>query len=314
MKLWLLLFASFLGLFGAALYLWWRTDCTKRQKKMGDAIRAGAGPARTVVKAIVLVEPPAKTSGLAAFFRASSAEAAGNGDWSRGRLVVLTALAALAGMLAGLWLVGIIGASAPVIGACAGAALPAAVQRKKRRKRLARFEEQFPDALDFLSRSIRAGNAFSVALELLGTEAAEPLQTEIRKVTRELALGARFDDALNGLIARVPLVEIRFFVSAVLLQRETGGDLSEVIGKLANSLRERVRLRGHVKGASGQARLTAAILGVLPIVVLLLLKMASPSYMNSLTGTPMGRNLLAGAAVFQIVGRIVMKRIINIEV
>jgi tight adherence protein B len=266
------------------------------------------------VKAIVLVEPPAKTRGLAAFFRPASAEAAGNGDWSRGRLFVLSALAALGGMLAGLWFVGIIGASAPVIGACAGATLPAAMQRKKRRKRLARFEEQFPEALDFLSRSIRAGNAFSVALELLGTEAPEPLQTEIRKVTRELALGARFDDALNGLIARVPLVEIRFFVAAVLLQRETGGDLSEVIGKLAGSLRERVRLRGHVKGASGQARLTAAILCVLPIVVLLLLKMASPSYMNSLTGTPMGRNLLAGAAVFQIVGRIVMKRIIDIEV
>ena len=185
---------------------------------------------------------------------------------------------------------------------------------KKKRKRLAAIEEQFPEALDFLARSVRAGNAFSIGLELLGTETNEPLKSEITKMTREMALGARLEDALNGLIARVPLVEVRFFASAVLLQRETGGNLSEVLGKLSLSLRERFRLLGHVKAASGQGRLTAGVLTVLPIATLGMLKVASPDYLNSLTGDSLGRALLCGAVVSQTLGYLVMKRITRIEV
>jgi tight adherence protein B len=161
---------------------------------------------------------------------------------------------------------------------------------------------------------VRAGNAFSIALELYAAEAKEPLKSAFLKVTREMALGAGLEDALRGLIDRVPLFEVRFFVSAVLLQRETGGNLSEVLGKLAGAVRERARLQGQVKAASGQGRLTAKVLTVLPIAVVVLLKLISPSYLENLTNDPVGRNLLAAAVVSQTLGYLCMQKIARVEV
>ena len=220
----------------------------------------------------------------------------------------------LAGAMVGLLFTGIAGGAAPVLGAALAGALPWLYRARKRNKRIAAIEEQFPDALDFLGRSVRAGNAFSIGLELLAAEVSGPLKTEILRLTREIALGAGLEDALNGLSARVELVEVRLFVSAVLLQKETGGNLNEVLSKLAVSVRERLRLRGHVKAMSGQGRLTALVLSVLPVVLMIVLKIVSPGYLDSLTGDPMGRNLLAGAAVSQMLGFIVMRKIIKIEV
>lgn len=192
--------------------------------------------------------------------------------------------------------------------------VPKVYRSRNRDKRLAAMEEQFPDALDFLARSVRAGNAFSIALELLAGESAEPLKSEIVKITREMALGAGLEDALLGLVARIQLLEARMFVAAVLLQRETGGNLSEVLGKLANSVRERLRLRGQVKAASGQGRLTAKVLTFLPIVTFAMLKLLSPAYINGLIDDPLGRNLLGFAIALQIVGYLVMQFMIKVEV
>lgn len=315
MKLWLLLFSSFAVLFGAVVAVWWRAVTEKRHRQMIGAIRAGLASAEGIARPVILVEPPQpKARGIARFFSSASAGSGENIGWSSRQLTLTTVAASLAGLLLGSRFTGLIGPAALAVGTIAGALLPRMYDARKRRKRMAVLEEQFPEALDCLSRSIRAGNAFSVAIELLCEETNGPLKTEIQKVTRELALGARLEDALNGLIARVPLIEVRFFVSAVLLQRETGGNLSEVIGKLAGSLRERFKLRGHVKAASGQGRLTAVILTILPIVTLLLLRVVSPDYLHGLTEDPAGRSLLAVAVVFQVIGYLVMKRIINIEV
>jgi tight adherence protein B len=129
-----------------------------------------------------------------------------------------------------------------------------------------------------------------------------------------MALGAGLEDALLGLVARIQLLEARMFVAAVLLQRETGGNLSEVLGKLANSVRERLRLRGQVKAASGQGRLTAKVLTFLPIVTFAMLKLLSPAYINGLIDDPLGRNLLGFAIALQIVGYLVMQFMIKVEV
>lgn len=315
MTLWLLLFTSFIVLFGAPVLVWWRAVSVKTQEQMFAAIRAGLKPAEGIATPRILVEPQkSRARGLAGFFQSGAAAPGEQAGWSPGKWTLLTAGAGLGGLLIGLQFEGLIGKFALVLGAAAGAILPWMFRARKTRKRLAAIEEQFPEALDCLSRSIRAGNAFSVAIELLVAETHDPLQTEIRKLSREMALGARLEDALNGLIARVPLVEVRFFVSAVLLQRETGGNLSEVIGKLATSLRERFKVRGQVKAASGQGRLTANILTVLPLATLIMLRFASPDYLHGLTEDAMGRNLMAGAAVFQIIGYVVMKRVIDIEV
>lgn len=315
MKLWLLIFASLLIIFEAAAAVWWRFLSGKRQQQLIGAIRAGLAPTQGIARPAVLVEPEApKVRGIARLFRSVATPSGDNAGAHSWQLTAMTVGAALVGFLIGSRFTGMIGMAAPVIGAIALGALPRMVTAKKRRKHLAIVEEQFPEALDCLSRSIRAGNAFSVALELLAGEVNEPLKSEIQKVTRELTLGSSIEDALNGLIVRVPLVEFRFFVSAVLLQRDTGGNLSEVIGKLAGSLRERFKLRGQVKAASGQGRLTAAVLTVLPLVTVILLRVVSPDYLSSLTGDPLGRNLLGLAVVLQVIGYVVMKRIVHIEV
>jgi tight adherence protein B len=234
--------------------------------------------------------------------------------FSKARFLLATLFGALVGYVAGTALSGFIGVFGPLIGAFAGGGLPRMYRTRHRDKRLGAIEEQFPDALDFLGRSVRAGNAFSIALELLAAEAQEPLKSEIVKITREMALGSSLQEALHGLIARVPLVESRMFVAAVLLQRETGGNLSEVLGKLAVSVRERLRLRGQIMAATGQGRMTAQVLTYMPVLTLVMLKLVSPEYVSNMTDSGIGRNLLGMALVGQIMGYLVMQRMIKVEV
>ena len=312
---WFSLFAAFSVIYGSAALVWWYVQREKLRQRVVRSLASNVNTEGSVTTT-VLIQKPGKVSGLAGMLKTGRSPAsAGHIDrLSKGRFFLATVLFAAAGYMAGTKFTGTIGVLAPVIGAFGGAAIPRLYRKKHRDKRLGAIEEQFPDALDFLSRSVRAGNAFSIALELLAGESAEPLKSEIVKVTREMALGAGLEEALLGLVARIPLLEIRMFVAAVLLQRETGGNLSEVLGKLATSVRERLRLRGQVKAASGQGRLTAKVLTFMPVVTLIMLKIVSPAYIDNLTGDPSGRNLLGAAIVLQIMGYLVMQRMIKVEV
>jgi tight adherence protein B len=314
MVLWIVLFISFLTIFVSAVFVWHRLEKAKRNQNLREKILAGVEMPPTAIKSTSSIVQAAD-SGRFRFFRSAdpTGQITGNG-WSPARFVGFTCAMVLVGMLVGVKMTEVMGPSALIICMAAFGVTPWIYRSKQRKKRMLAIEEQFPDALDFLSRSVRAGNAFSVGLELLSAEASEPLKAEVLKVTRELILGSPLDVALNGLITRVPLLEVRFFASAVLLQRETGGNLSEVLGKLSLSVRERLRLRGHVKAASGQGRLTATVLTVLPVATLIILRIASPDYMNSLIDDPLGRDLLAAAVVSQILGYLVMQKIIRIEV
>jgi tight adherence protein B len=192
--------------------------------------------------------------------------------------------------------------------------LPYAYVRLQRNKRMNMFEEQFPDSLDFLARSLRAGHAFSVSLEMLADESPDPLGQEFRIVFHEQNLGAPIDVALQNLAIRIPLLDVKFFVSAVLLQRETGGNLAEILTKLAYVIRERFRLKGQVKAASAHGRLTALVLTFLPIVTMLALMVVAPGYLQSMANDPDGKYLIIGAIVGQIIGYYTMRRIIDIKV
>ena len=161
----------------------------------------------------------------------------------------------------------------PVLGALLLGAVPFLYLLHRTSKTMRAFQEQLPDAIDFLARSVRTGNAFSITLELLIPETTEPLRSEFLKVSRELALGSALDVALKNLVARVPLLELRFFVAAVLLQRETGGNLAETLNKLSFSIRERLRLKSQIQAASSQGRLTARVLTVLPVALALIMNM-----------------------------------------
>ncbi len=200
--------------------------------------------------------------------------------------------------------------------AAAGAlgSLPVLIVNYKRNARLAAFEKQFPEALDFVARSVRAGHALSISLELLANESEAPLGVEFRRLTNELNLGTPFDVGMRNLVERVPMLDVRFFVSAVLLQRETGGNLTEILSGLANLIRSRFRLKGHVKAVASQGQLTALVLSAIPIFLALVLSMIAPDYLKSMAHDPTGRYMILGAVVGQIVGYLVMRRIVDIKV
>ncbi|HEY3441783.1 MAG TPA: type II secretion system F family protein [Paludibaculum sp.] len=191
---------------------------------------------------------------------------------------------------------------------------PLMVISSKRNKRMKQYVEQFPEALDFIARAIRAGHAFSVSLEMLAAESPEPSRGEWQRVFREHNLGSPLENALVGMAERVPLIDVKFFVSAVILQREAGGNLSEILTNLASTVRERFRLKGHIQAATAHARITALILTALPIIVLLGLQIRSPSYLKVFWNTTDGQLLLLGAFLGQIIGYLLMRKVTDIRV
>jgi tight adherence protein B len=236
-------------------------------------------------------------------------------DWTVSRLLVFTGAAFAVGLILG----GLIPFKAPTalksgIAACALAWLPLFYVKRVRSKRLDGMEAQLPDALDFLARSMRAGHAFTISLEMVGEEIADPLGQEFRALFNEQNLGASLDRSLANFGKRVPLSDVRFFSSAVLLQRQTGGNLGEVLGRLSHIIRERFRLKGQVKATSAHGRLTATILTVLPLATLAGLIITSPGYLSPLLTDPLGRKLVVAGVVCQILGNIVIRKIIRIKV
>jgi tight adherence protein B len=183
-----------------------------------------------------------------------------------------------------------------------------------RRRRLGTLEEQLPEALDFLARSMRAGHAFAISLQMVGEELPDPMGREFRTLFNEHNLGAPLDIALRNICDRIPLLDLRFFSSAVMLQKQTGGNLSDILTRLSYVIRERFRLRGQVKAASAHGRMTAMILGGLPIVTVVALMFVAPGYLDGMAADPDGRKLIAGAIVGQIIGNMVIRKIINIQV
>jgi tight adherence protein B len=236
-------------------------------------------------------------------------------NWNMTRLVVTSGALFAAGCVLG----AMIPFESPVIlrAGLAGAglaSLPLMYVKKQRGKRLDEMEAQLPDALDFLARSMRAGHAFTISLEMVGEEIAEPLGQEFRGLFNEQNLGASLDRSLENFGKRVPLADVRFFSSAVLLQRQTGGNLGEVLGRLSHIIRERFRLKGQVKATSAHGRLTATILTLLPIATLGGLLVLSPGYLSPLMTNPMGRKLVIAGVVCQILGNFFIRRIIRIRV
>lgn len=181
-------------------------------------------------------------------------------------------------------------------------------------KRIRAFEEIFPDSLEFISRSMRAGHAFSVSLEMIHREFPEPLAGEFRRTFEEHNLGLPLDVALQSFAKRVPLLDVHFFVSAVLLQKRTGGNLAEILDKLAYIIRERFKLRGRIRAISAHGKLTGIALTCIPIGVAIMMFFTNPDYVKFFFQDETG-NLMIGIAVFlQITGYLIMKKIVTIEV
>jgi len=184
----------------------------------------------------------------------------------------------------------------------------------QRRTRLRKFEAVFPETLEFISRSMRAGHAFSVSLEMIHREFPEPVSGEFRRTFEEANLGLPMEVALQSLAKRVPSLDVHFFVSAVLLQKRTGGNLAEILDKLAYVIRERFKLRGRIRAVSAHGRMTATSLSCIPIAVAVLMFYTNPDYVKFFFTDDVGQIMAGVAIALQLVGYVVMKKIVNIEV
>jgi tight adherence protein B len=236
-------------------------------------------------------------------------------DWTTGKFGITTAVAGLAGLIGGVMAPVSAPPSLRMLGAgCIGALLPLMYVKRKRSARIAELETQLPDALDFLARSMRAGHAFSISLEMIGEEIAEPLGQEFRALFNEQNLGASLERSLENFNTRVPLPDVRFFSSAVLLQRQTGGNLSEILNRLSHIIRERFQLKGKVQAASAHGRMTATILTLLPLATLGGLMASSPGYLDPMFNDPTGKKLLAMGVLAQVLGNFFIRKIIRIKV
>ena len=200
-----------------------------------------------------------------------------------------------------------------LIGICVGL-VPYGVVMYLRQKRLRAFEERFPEALDLLGRAVRAGHAFTTGLEMIAKESPEPIASEFRTTFEEQNFGLPLRDALLNMTERIPSIDVRFFVTALLIQKETGGNLAEILDGLAQVIRDRFRIYREVRVRTAQGRLTAGILIALPIFMMLLLMVMNPNYMGVLFHDPRGQLALTVAGIMQVIGSLVIWKIIHIEV
>jgi len=192
--------------------------------------------------------------------------------------------------------------------------LPYSYASYRRTKRFQKFEELFPEAIDTLARAVRAGHAFTTALELIANELSEPVASEFRKLFEEQKFGMPVRDALMNLAERVPLVDVKFFVTAVMLQRETGGNLAEILDNLSYVIRERFKIMRQVRVYTAQGRLTMLLLMGLPPVIVTTMLLTSPAFIRPLFADPIGHVLVVAGVVLQTFGYFVIRKIIQIQV
>jgi len=184
----------------------------------------------------------------------------------------------------------------------------------KRKKRMKRFIQLLPDALDLMSRGLSAGHAFTESLQMVSTEMPEPIASEFRKTYDEQNLGLSLKLALENLVHRVPLLDLRMCVTAIMIQRETGGNLSELLEKVAYTIRERFRIMEDLKTLTLSSRWSAWLLCALPIFLAVYMSVMNPSYMEVMWRDPRGHNLLFVAAVMQLLGMLMVRKIMRIKI
>ena len=202
---------------------------------------------------------------------------------------------------------------APIVGLAFGT-LPFLWLLFRRKRRLKRFAAQLPDALELIARALRAGHSLAAGFHLVCQESTDPIAKEFGQVFEEQNLGIPFEEALENLTDRIPNLDLRFFVTAIILQRQTGGDLAEILDKIGRLIRERFKIRGQVQALTGEGRLSGVVLLALPPVLFVTVYRINPEYLQLLFTDDLGKKMLIGGIVSQLVGALVIRKIVNIRV
>lgn len=304
---------------GAYFALVVRPESDERSKLLG---RLGKTKGTGVVKGAQLERPVDRLSNVRAMQIVLSRAKGVSGPLGRlitqsglkltvGTLVMVSVLAACAGYALVKWLtyytyLGL--AAAPVFGL-----LPYLFVRVARAKRLELFEEQFPESIELIARALRAGHAFPTGLQMVADEIPDPVGAEFKLVYDRQNFGMSLNDALKGLAERVPILDAKFFATAVLTQRETGGNLSEVLDNLATVIRERFKVKRQVRAVTAHGRITGWILAAMPPSLGLILCFVSPEHMKTLITDPLGMQMLAVGGTMQVIGTVIIRKLVNIR-
>lgn len=234
-------------------------------------------------------------------------------NWSVGRFTMMMLLAGASAAVI-LSRISWIPSIATLGGGMLAALSPFFYMSNKRAKRFEQFEQNFPDALDSLGRAMRAGHALAAGMEMVASEAPQPVGGELRKVLEEWKLGRSWDQALERLVERMPLVSVSLFVAAIRMQSRTGGKLHEVLGRVSESIRDSLALHGEIRAISAHGKITGTILTLLPIGIALMLNWTSPGYLEILTEDPIGKYLIVAAFVFLLAANLVIRKILDIQI
>lgn len=301
-------------------YLAWRSSRGPAARKLHHRLEAASTRRAAIQQAHLLKQPLAGDMAplerrLQALPRAHwldrAMQQSGLG-WSLTRLLVQSAAMAVAGWLAATaalhqpLLVGL--GAAAVLGA-----LPLLYVNWRRERRLKKIEAQLPEALDLVTRALRAGHAFGAGLKMAGDELAEPISGELRAVHEEVNFGVSMEQALTHLSERVPLTDIRYFVVAVLIQRDSGGNLTEILGNLSRLLRERAKLIAKVRVLSSEGRLSAWVLALMPFGLAAILNVMNPEFMSLMWTDPLGITMIKYLLAMMLLGGLVLRKIVRIR-
>jgi tight adherence protein B len=203
--------------------------------------------------------------------------------------------------------------TASVALALVGGSIPVMIVRRRRRKRIDKFEEQFPEAVDLIARALRAGHGLQTGVGMVADELSAPVGTEFRILFDEQNFGLSLNDAMRNFARRVPVLDARFFVTAVLTQRETGGNLAEVLDNLGNVIRERFKIKRQVRVLSAHGRTTGWVLALLPPALAAATLVVNPHHLGSLVSDPLGQKMIMAGLVMQVAGTLIIRKIVNVE-
>jgi len=231
--------------------------------------------------------------------------------WTVGRIVFSMLTLICIGALLGNWWIapGLLG-WAPGL---ALGAVPYLFLLQRRKRRLRRFSELLPEAIDLMSRGLRAGQALPATIDTIAQESDEPLGSEFRRAADEQSFGLPFREAMISLSRRVPVPDLQFLVTAILVQKETGGNLTQILDKTSHVIRERVRITGQMRIRTAQARLSGWILCVLPFVMFIGLNLLHPGYSKVLFENPTGQKMVIGSAIAMVIGMVLIRKIANVK-
>lgn len=294
---------------------WWAWTSGERVRRRLARHEGGAAPEQQLLRADVATSQPlwerlARKSDLVGQL-ARLSEQAGS-KRSASHVLMVVACVALAGGVVGGWRFGSAGGA--LISAIVAGALPVLHLLHKRQRRLQRFQEHFADGVDMISRSIRAGNALSAAIQLVGDEMADPIGQEFRHVTEEIRLGLDPGEALLRLQQRVPTEDVEFFCTAIRIQRGSGGNLAEILDRLSDVIRKRFELLSHARVLSAQQRYAAIFVGLSPALFSIIFYFLSPGYFDPLIESPMAPTLVGAGLALELVGALIIWRLAKIKV